>query len=101
MYRRLPPAVTVSQAAGDSPTLSRLAERARESGERLKAVETLIPPGMRPAVHAGPVDGAAWCLLVDNPAAAAKLRQLLPAMQERLKKHGWAVEAIRLKIQSR
>ena len=101
MYRRLPPSVTLAQAAGDSPTLARLAELARESGERLKAVEPLIPIGMRQAVHAGPVDGTAWCLLVDSPAAAAKLRQLLPAMQDRLKTGGWEMNAIRLKIQSR
>lgn len=92
--------VTLLQAAEDSPTLARLAELARESGERLKAVESLIPEALRPAVQAGPIEGAAWCLLVSNNAAAAKLRQVLPALQSRLCDRGWQVTSIRLKVQS-
>jgi hypothetical protein len=92
--------VTLLQAAEDSPTLARLAELARESGERLKAIEPLIPVALRPAVKAGPIDGGAWCLLVGNNAAAAKLRQILPALQGRLLDCGWQVTSIRLKVQS-
>lgn len=92
--------VTLLQAAEDSPTLARLAELARESGERLKAIEPLIPEALRPAVKAGPIEGAAWCLLVSNNAAAAKLRQVLPAFQSRLRDRGWQVTSIRLKVQS-
>jgi hypothetical protein len=93
--------VTLLQAAEESPTLARLAELARESVERLKAVAPLIPDTLRPAVQAGPIDGPAWCLLVSNNAAAAKLRQLLPALQARLLDRGWQVNSIRLKVQSR
>jgi hypothetical protein len=92
--------VSLLQAAEDSPTLARLAELARESGERLAAVLPLIPEALRPAVKAGPIDGAAWCLLVGSNAAAAKLRQLLPAFQARLSDRGWQVTSIRLKVQS-
>ncbi len=92
--------VTLLQAAEDSPTLARLAELARESGERLKAVESLIPEALRTAVQAGPIEGPAWCLLVSNNAAAAKLRQILPALQKRLLDRGWQVNSIRLKVQS-
>ena len=92
--------VTLLQAAQEAPTLARLTELARESGERLKAVEPLIPAALRPAVQAGPIDGAAWCLLVSNNAAAAKLRQVLPALQSRLRDRGWQVNSIRLKVQS-
>jgi hypothetical protein len=92
--------VTLLQAAEESPTLARLAELARESGERLKAVEPLIPQGLRASVQAGPIEGPAWCLLVANNAAAAKLRQILPALQTRLLDCGWQVNAIRLKVQS-
>lgn len=101
MYRRLPVPVTLAQAAHDSPTLARLAELARESSERLRAIESLIPAGLRSAVKAGPVEGTAWCLLVDSPAAAAKLRQMLPALQNGLQARGWGPCAIRLKIQRR
>ncbi|MCE2880327.1 MAG: hypothetical protein LW719_13300 [Comamonadaceae bacterium] len=96
--RRLHP-VTLQQAAEESPTLAALAQLARESNERLKAVQSLIPLALQPAVKAGPIEGAQWCLLVQGNAAAAKLRQLLPMLTGRLREQGWAVEAIRLKVQ--
>jgi len=96
--RRLHP-VTLQQAAEESPTLAKLAQLARESGERLHAVEPLIPAPLRSAVKAGPIDGTAWCLLVDSSAAAAKLRQVVPALQAHLCDRGWEVNSIRLKVQ--
>jgi hypothetical protein len=56
---------------------------------------------MRSAVQAGPVDGNSWCLLVRGSAAAAKLRQLVPALQARLKSKGWADVTLRLKVHGR
>jgi hypothetical protein len=91
---------TVQQAAQDSPTLARLAQLARESGERLKAIESLIPVTLRASVRPGPIDGTAWCLLVDGNAAAAKLRQVAPALQAQLCERGWQVTAIRIKVQA-
>lgn len=100
MTRRLHP-VTLQQAADDSPTLARLAQLARESGERLKAVESLIPAPLRPHVRPGPIEGPAWCLLVEGSAAAAKLRQVAPALQAQLCSRGWQVTSIRIKVQAR
>src|SRR5512133_3371034 len=97
--RRLHP-VTLQQAAEDSPTLARLAQLARESGERLEAVQSLIPAPLRTAVKPGPIDGPAWCLLVNSNAAAAKLRQVIPALLNRLCDRGWQVTSIRLKVQT-
>jgi hypothetical protein len=96
--RRLHP-VTLQQAAEESPTLAKLAQLGRESAERLKAVEFLIPPALRSAIKAGPIEGSAWCLLVDSNAAAAKLRQVVPALIAHLCDRGWQVNAIRLKVQ--
>lgn len=98
MNRRYNP-VTLLQAAEGSSTLAKLAELARESAERLKAVELLIPETLRPTIKAGPIDGATWCLLVEGNAAAAKLRQILPALQTLLRDRGWEVTSIRLKVQ--
>lgn len=95
---RLRQAITLQQAADESPTLAGLASLARESGERLKAVESLIPPAMRAAIQAGPIEGSSWCLLVRGNAAAAKLRQLLPALAAGLRTKGYAVQTIRLKV---
>ncbi len=91
--------MSLQQAAEDSPTLARLAQLARESGERLKAVEFLIPASLRSAVKPGPIDGPDWCLLVDSNAAAAKLRQVVPALIAHLCSRGWEVTSIRLKVQ--
>ena len=93
-------AVTLQQAADEAPMLAKLTALSRESSERLRAVESLIPPALRPALQAGPIEGQTWCLVVRNNAAAAKLRQLLPAMQAHLRSKGWEVNVIRLKIQT-
>ncbi len=92
--------VTLMQAAESSPTLAGLAALARESGERLKAVEPLIPAPLRAAILPGPIEGPSWCLLVRGNAAAAKLRQLLPALAAKLRQRGWDVQTIRIKVQA-
>lgn len=99
MTRRNQP-VTAHEAAGESPTLARLAQLARESGERLKAIESSIPAPLRASIRPGPIEGTTWCLLVDGSAAAAKLRQLLPVFQQKLSSRGWEVTSIRLKVGS-
>ncbi len=91
--------LTLQQATEASPTLARLAELARESVARLKGVEPLIPAPLRSAVKPGPIDDKQWCLLLDNNATAAKLRQLLPALEAHLRVHGWEHRSIRLKVQ--
>jgi hypothetical protein len=92
-------AVTLLQASQDSPTLARLGELTRDSVARLKAVESLIPAALFSAIKAGPIEGPVWCLILDNNAAAAKIRQLLPALQSHLRVKGWEVNSIRLKVQ--
>ena len=98
MHRRLQSAVSLHQAADNSPSLARLTDLVRESNQRLKAIETLIPVALRPAVKAGPIDGENWCLLVNGNAASAKVRQLVPLLQSSLLRQGWKVKSIRLKI---
>ena len=92
--------VTLLEASQDSPTLARLAELTRESVSRLNAIQSLIPPTLRACVQAGPIDGVAWCLLLDNNATAAKMRQILPALQSHLRANGYAIDSIRLKVQN-
>ena len=96
--RRPPSTLTIHQAAGNSPSLARLSELVRESNDRLKAIEPLLPEALRPAVKAGPIEGESWCLLVSSNAAAAKIRQLLPLIRTHLVGKGWKVTSIRLKI---
>lgn len=98
MNRRQHP-VSLLQASQDSPTLGRLMDLTRDSVARLQAIEFLIPGPLRPAVKAGPIEGPVWCLILDNNAAAAKIRQLLPALASHLRVKGWEVDSIRLKVQ--
>jgi hypothetical protein len=93
-------AISLAEASADSPTLARLTELTRDSSDRLKAIEMLIPAALRPTIQAGPIEGDTWCLLVKSNAAAAKIRQLLPALQAHLRSRGWEVNVIRLKVQT-
>lgn len=95
---RLHQAISFNQAVENSPSLARLAGLVQESSDRLKAIESLIPEALRPAIQAGPIEDDAWCLLISSNAAAAKVRQLLPLLQTRLRDKGWKVTSIRLKI---
>lgn len=92
---------TLQQAVQDSAPLAQLAALVRESAGRLAAVQPLIPAPLRTAVRPGPIDGSNWCLLVDNSAAAAKLRHLAPTLQAALQRRGHDVAVIRVKIQAR
>jgi hypothetical protein len=96
---RRPPAMSLLQASQEAPTLSRLMDLSNESVARLKAIAPLLPPNLRAGLQAGPIEGESWCLLVPNNAVAAKMRQLLPALQAHLRTKGWEVNAIRLKVQ--
>lgn len=90
--------ITLLQATQDSPTLARLAELAMDSTARLQSIQALIPAALRSAVRAGPIEGPVWCLILDNNAVAAKIRQLLPSMESHLRSKGWEVNSIRLKV---
>jgi hypothetical protein len=90
--------VTLEEASLTSPILARLAQLGRESTRRLDAVKPLLPEAIRPSVKAGPIDNSVWCLLADNAAVAAKLRQLLPHMQAQLSARGMEVTSIRIRV---
>ena len=80
--------------------MAQLTTLMRDSSARLSAIEPLVPPALRASLRAGPIDGTTWCLLVQGNSAAAKLRQLLPALEAHLRSKGWEVSAIRLKVQT-
>lgn len=92
--------VSLYQATQESPTLARLSDLALDSSARLKAIELLLPATIRPSIKAGPIEGTEWCLILSNSAVAAKVRQLLPALQAHLNTRGWEINSIRLKVQT-
>lgn len=97
MNRRNYP-ISLQQAAASSPTLAKLVAMTQDSSARLQAIQPLMPVTLRKVVQAGPIEGSCWCLLVNSNAAAAKLRQLLPAFAAHLRVKGWDVTEIRLKV---
>jgi hypothetical protein len=99
MDRRFHP-VTLLAATQASPTLAKLTQLSQDSVARLKALQPLIPPALRPCLVAGPIEDTVWCLIVKGNAAAAKIRQILPDLVLHLKHSGHDVTAIRIKVQS-
>lgn len=91
-------AITLEQAAQSSPALSLLLGQARDANARMKAIEPLLPPGLRNSVQPGPIEGSSWCLIIKNNAAASKVRYLLPSLEAHLRTKGWDVERIQLKV---
>ena len=91
---------TLAQVVDAAPTLSQLSALARDAQNRLKAIAPLLPASLRTLVQSGSVEEDAWCLLVPNSAAAAKLRQTLPALCAHLRTKGWNVNTIRVKVKS-
>ena len=99
--RHAPPpaaALPVAEAMRSSQPLSRLVDRLRESNAMLAAILPLLPAALAASVRAGPLDETGWSLLGANAAVAAKLRQLVPRFEERLRERGHAVASIRIKV---
>ena len=90
----------IHQALAGSEPLALLARRVRDSQARLTAITPLLPPAMRSCVRAGPIDELAWSLLATNNAVAAKLRQMLPALEAHLRSQGWNGPPVRVKLLS-
>ena len=91
----------IAQALRESAPLGRLSERLRLSNALFDAVVPALPLGLAGQVSAGPVDDEGWSLLCSNAAVAAKLRQLVPHLEQRLHDSGTPVAAIRVKVQPR
>jgi hypothetical protein len=98
--RRRKTALTLLEATQSSPALARLMTMAEQSAARLTALAPLIPKALHERIAPGPTEDDAWCLLVDNNAVAAKLRQLIPAMESHLRSQGFGQQSIRLRVRS-
>jgi|SRR5450755_3029685 len=95
------PAATqaIGEAIRSSQPLTRLMDRLRESNAMFAVVSPLLPAALRASVKPGPLDELGWSLLGANSAVAAKLRQLVPHLEDRLRESGHPVAAVRIKVQ--
>jgi len=98
--RQVPHQVPLARALDQNDSLASLLRRLRESEARLGTVRACLPPLLRTAIRPGPLDDESWTLLVANASTAAKLRQLVPALESSLTDAGWAPRALRVKITS-
>lgn len=97
----VPLARPLGEALAASEVLAHLGQRIRESNARFEVVRGVLPEGLRAGVRAGPLDEEGWSLLAANAGVAAKLRQLLPRLEQALLQHGYTQRSIRLKVQAR
>ncbi len=88
----------LAAALQSSEPLSRLAERLRESRERLRCIENVLPDPLAQQLRPGPIDADGWTVLASNSAVAAKLRQLVPDLQATLLAAGHKALPIRVKV---
>ena len=98
MSEPAPNTLPLSTALGQSEPLNSLLRRMHDSRARLDAVAAVLPEALRPGVRPGPLDDTTWVLLVTDSSAAAKLRQLMPALEAALLAAGWPALAIRIKV---
>lgn len=96
----VPDSLPIADALQRSAPLVHLRQRLQDSNARLAAIRDLLPAALAAQVKAGPVDEDSWSLLVANAAVAAKLRQLVPRLEERLRQRGWQSSSIRIRVQS-
>lgn len=97
----VPDSLPIAAALERSAPLNLLRQRLQDSNARYAAIQGLLPAALAAHVRAGPVDDEGWSLLAANASVAAKLRQLLPRLEQDLHRRGWQVSAIRIKVQSR
>jgi hypothetical protein len=95
-----PPALSIAEALAGSAPLARLRAALRDAQARLEAVAPLIPVPLRLHVRPGGIDEEGWTLLAANPSVAAKLRQLAPRFESRLREAGWLDAKVRIKVQT-
>jgi hypothetical protein len=92
---------TVAQVMrGKNPLGGLLAQHQRATA-CMAHILPCLPPNLRALTRPGPIDGSAWTVLVDNTAAAAKLRQLLPNLESALQAQEPLLDTIRLKVSPR
>ncbi|HEY4082885.1 MAG TPA: hypothetical protein VGM81_19550 [Burkholderiaceae bacterium] len=99
--RSVPDPLPIGDALRLHEGLARLGWLMQESRRRLDLVTPALPGAMSRFVQAGPVDEEGWTLLAANAAVAAKLRHLLPRLEQMLEAGGARPPKVRVKVQQR
>ncbi len=92
-------AMSVTQAALGSGVLGPLVRQAQSAQACLAELRSVLPASLLGQVQSGPIQEGVWTLLVGHSAAAAKIRQWVPALQAHVRTRGWPVQRIEVKVQ--
>lgn len=97
----VPLGLPLARALEQNNSLADLARRMAQSNARYAAICVDLPEPMRMHVRPGPIDDEGWSLLASNAAIAAKLRHLLPRLNDTLREQGWPELPIRVHVRAR
>lgn len=78
------PSKRITDAMQDAPELRALTRRIALGQSRLAAIAAVLPGTLSAQLASGGCEDNAWCILASNNGVAAKLRQLLPRLEQRL-----------------
>ena len=99
--RRTPvatPSRSLAEALRGVPTVAGVLAGHREAAACYALVEPLLPSGLASQLRPGPLQEGTWTLFAAGNASAAKTRQLLPRLLERLQAVRADVQAVKVKI---
>jgi hypothetical protein len=97
----VPSPITARDAIDASDPLRQLLARRRQAQARFDVIAPLVPSELQDSVGVGGLDADRWTLLADGPAAAAKLRQLMPRFEAALRAAGLAQPPVAIRVRSR
>lgn len=94
----VPGALPLGTALDHNAAWASLMARVQASRQRFAVMHSSLPTGLQAAVRPGPLDDAGFTLLADSSAAAAKLRQCLPALDQAAAAAGLPPLTLRVKV---
>ncbi len=93
-----PLARSLSEALQAAPTVAGVLAGHREAQACYALIEPLLPSGLASQLRPGPLQDGTWTLFAAGNASAAKVRQLLPRLAERLQASRGDVKVVKVKI---
>ena len=89
---------SLSEALQAAPTVASVLAGHRDAQACYALIEPLLPSGLATQLRPGPLQDGTWTLFAAGNASAAKARQLLPRLAERLHAVRGDVQAVKVKI---
>lgn len=97
----VPAPTPIADALRGHNALNRLGQGLQDARRRFEAIAPALPAALAAQLQPGQVDDDGWTLMAANSAVAAKLRQLLPRLEERLHKADLHPARIRVRLLQR